>query len=91
MSKLVDNGRGPDVSMDATTMYREDVFTDQRVGTIRRMSPVTASGEPDPSRPVLFQGQAQVLTPAGAIPINFELSRRQAFRWFYARRMYDLT
>ncbi len=62
-----------DAAMDATALYREDVFTDQRVGTIRRLTPVTADGDVDASRPVLFHGQAQILTPAGALPINFEL------------------
>ena len=61
------------ISMDATSLYREEVFTDQRVGTIRRLTPVTADGETDPSRAVLFHGQAQIMTPGGALPINFDL------------------
>jgi len=60
-------------SMDATQIYREDTFTDRKVGTIRRMSPVLADGSDDASRPVLFVGQAQVMTPMGALPISFEL------------------
>jgi hypothetical protein len=60
-------------SMDATQIYREDVFTDRKVGTIRRLTPVTADGSDDAVRPVLFVGQAQVMTPMGALPISFEL------------------
>jgi hypothetical protein len=60
-------------TMDATQIYREDTFTDRRVGTIRRMTPVTADGAADPARPVLYVGQAQVMTPMGAMPISFEL------------------
>jgi hypothetical protein len=65
------NGR--QASMDATQLYREEIFTDRRVGTIRRLTPVTAEGTPDAARPVIFVGQAQVMTPMGAVPISFEL------------------
>jgi hypothetical protein len=60
-------------TMDATQIYREDIFTDRRVGTIRRLTPVTADGSADSSRPVLYVGQAQIMTPMGALPISFEL------------------
>jgi hypothetical protein len=59
--------------MDATQIYREDTFTDRKVGTIRRMTPVMADGSVDATRPVLYVGQAQVMTPMGALPISFEL------------------
>jgi hypothetical protein len=60
-------------SMDSTQIYREETFTDRRVGTIRRLTPVVADGSTDPARAVLFVGQAQVMTPMGAVPISFEL------------------
>jgi hypothetical protein len=59
--------------MDAAQIYREETFTDRRVGTIRRLTPVMADGAPDAARPVLFVGQAQVMTPMGTIPISFDL------------------
>ena len=65
------NGR--QASMDAAQIYREETFTDRRVGTIRRLTPVTADGAPDTARATLFIGQAQVMTPMGAVPISFEL------------------
>ena len=60
-------------TMESTQLYREDIFTDRKVGTIRRLTPVTAAGADDAARPVLFVGQAQVMTPMGALPISFEL------------------
>jgi hypothetical protein len=60
-------------TMDSTQIYREETFTDRRVGTIRRLTPVTADGSADPTRAVLFVGQAQVMTPMGAVPISFDL------------------
>ncbi|MGA2342961.1 MAG: hypothetical protein ABSG29_07195 [Steroidobacteraceae bacterium] len=60
-------------TMDPTEIYREETFTDRRVGTIRRLTPVAADGSTDTVRAVLFVGQAQVMTPMGAVPISFEL------------------
>lgn len=59
--------------MDAANLWREEVFTDQKVGTIRRLLPVKADGSPDASRKPFFTGEAQILTPAGALPLNFEI------------------
>ena len=47
---------GRQATMDATQVYREEIFTDRKVGTIRRMIPVTADGATDAARPVLFVG-----------------------------------
>src|SRR6202163_1149198 len=63
----------PEVQLDLTALYREDVFTDRRAGSIRRLTPVTADGSVDPARPVLFSGQTQLLTPAGVLPLGFEI------------------
>jgi hypothetical protein len=60
-------------AMDATQIYREETFTDRKVGTIRCLTPATADGAVDAARPVVFVGQAQVMTPMGALPISFEL------------------
>ena len=61
------------IQMDATTLYLEETFTDRRVGTIKRMSPVTAAGAPDGTRHVVYVGQAQIMTPMGALPLSFEI------------------
>ncbi len=67
------NERPVEPQMSAETLYREDVFTDQRVGTVRRLTPVKADGSDDASRPLLFIGQATVMTPMGSLPLSFEL------------------
>jgi hypothetical protein len=64
---------GRQATMDSTQIYREETFTDRKVGTIRRLTPVSAAGVADSARPVLFVGQAQVMTPMGAVPISFEI------------------
>jgi hypothetical protein len=63
----------PDVRLDPAAMYREEVFTDRRAGTIRRLTPVALDGATDSARPVLFSGQTQLLTPAGVLPLVFDI------------------
>ena len=63
----------PEVRLDSANLYREEIFTDRRAGTVRRLTPVTVSGAPDPSRPLQFSGQTQLLTPAGILPLSFEI------------------
>lgn len=63
----------PEIKLDASDMYREEVFTDRRAGTLRRMIPVTASGAEDPTRHVLYAGQTQLMTPGGVLPLMFEI------------------
>ena len=63
----------PDIQLDSTSLYREEIFTDRRAGTIRRLTPVTAQGENDSTRFVLYSGQTQLLTPAGVLPLAFDI------------------
>jgi len=63
----------PEIKLDATQLYREEIFTDRKAGTLRRLMPVLADGSADSARPVLYSGQTQLLTPAGVLPLAFEL------------------
>jgi hypothetical protein len=65
--------RNEDPQMDAAALYQEEVFTDRRVGAIRRLTPVKSDGSADATRPVLFIGQAEIMTNMGPVPINFEI------------------
>jgi hypothetical protein len=60
--------------MSTDELYLEEVFTDRRVGTIQRLSPVDGAGNADPKRQVLYVGQTQILTAAGALPLSFEIA-----------------
>ncbi len=62
-----------ELKMDPQSLYREETFTDRRIGTIRVLTPVRPDGATDPSRSVLFQGEAQLLTPAGVLPLSFDI------------------
>lgn len=70
---MADDPASANIEMDHKALYLEENFTDRRVGSLQRLSPVTSNGQPDHSRAVLYVGQTQVLTPAGALPLNFEI------------------
>jgi hypothetical protein len=62
-----------EIQMNAAGMYLEETFTDNAVGTLRRLTPVLASGETDPARDTKFFGSTQVMTNAGPMPLSFEI------------------
>jgi hypothetical protein len=85
-----------ELKMDADALWREESYTDQKVGTLRVMTPVRRDGSPDGARAVQYIGQASIYTPAGALPISFELdaaSLEQACEKFpeAARKAVDET
>ncbi|HET7315031.1 hypothetical protein [Salinisphaera sp.] len=63
----------PEIKIDADNMYREESYSDLKVGSIRKLIPVTAAGEDDDSRAVRYEGSASLMTPAGSLPLSFEL------------------
>lgn len=62
-----------EAKMDSTSLYREEIITDRKVGTLRVMTPVSVDGKTDMSRPILYMGEAQIMTGAGPLPISFEI------------------
>jgi hypothetical protein len=62
-----------ELRMDAGSLYREEIFTDRRVGVIRVMTPVKSDGGVDLGRKIIYVGEAQLLSPVGALPITFEI------------------
>ncbi|HYC55330.1 MAG TPA: hypothetical protein VEL28_10400 [Candidatus Binatia bacterium] len=59
-----------ELQVDRNNLYREDVFTDLRVASIRRLIPIKADGSDDTSRPTLFTAETQILTPQGLVPVH---------------------
>ena len=60
-------------SMDPNSLFREENFTDQKMGAIRKLIPIKDDGSDDGDRNIMFFGSAQVMTPMGAMPLNFAL------------------
>jgi regulator of protease activity HflC (stomatin/prohibitin superfamily) len=65
--------RIPEGQMDAGNLYREEIYTDRKAGTIRIMVPVKTDGSPDPERKTVYSGEAQILTTVGALPLSFDI------------------
>lgn len=63
----------PDIQLDRNGLYREEVFTDRKAGTLRRLVPITSAGVDDAARPMLYSGQTQLLTPGGVLPLAFDI------------------
>ena len=61
------------ISMDPDNLYKEEMFTDRKMGTIRILTPVNSDGSVDGARAVVYIGQAQLMTPMGALPLAFEI------------------
>ena len=65
--------RAGDPKMDSQTLYREEIITDRKVGTIRVLTPIKSDGSDDKSRAVIYVGEASLMTSVGTLPINFEI------------------
>jgi hypothetical protein len=65
--------KSTELKLEPDKLYLEEVFTDRRIGTLRRLTPVTKDGKADAARAVAYVGETQIMTPAGSIPIGFEI------------------
>ena len=70
---MANEPRTTDLNLDLAGMFLEETFTDRRVGTLRRLTPVKSDGTPDGERKMIYVGETQVMTPMGALPIAFEI------------------
>ena len=43
--------------MDAANLFREEIYTDRKIGVIRCLVPVTAEGKVDESRKVIYRSE----------------------------------
>ncbi|MEP1740338.1 MAG: hypothetical protein ABJI60_05820 [Kangiellaceae bacterium] len=67
------NQQLPEIKIDESSLVKEEVYSDQKIGSVRVLTPVLKTGEVDTSRSISYYGQTQVMTPGGALPLNFEL------------------
>ena len=62
-----------DINVDTANLYREEIVTDLRVATIRRLVPIRADGSDDPSREPLYTGQTTLMSQGGPLPVQAPL------------------
>ena len=56
--------------VNRSNLYREESFTDLKVGSVKCLTPVKPDGSEDKSRKKIFVGQSNVMTPQGPLPIQ---------------------
>ena len=64
-------------TIDRSSLYLEESFTDLQAGTIKRLTPVSADGSQDKTRKTVFVGHASILTPNGPLPIQNVIAARE--------------
>ena len=62
--------------MNPADLWMEEVYTDRRIGTLRKLTPVKGDGERDPAREILWVGETQVMSQIGTLPITFPLEAK---------------
>jgi hypothetical protein len=65
-----------ELKVDTANLYREEIYTDLRVATIRKLVPVRPDGSPDLGRPILFGAQTTLVTQAGPVPVSCAIEAR---------------
>ena len=63
-------------TIDKQNLYQEEYFTDMKLATVRRLTPVKPDGSEDKSRNTIFVGQANLMSEAGPIPISTMISAK---------------
>ena len=68
--------RMTDPDMNPADLWMEEVYTDRRIGTLRKLTPVKGDGARDPEREIQWVGETQVLSQIGTLPITFPLEAK---------------
>jgi hypothetical protein len=66
-----------DFTVDRQNLYLEETFTDLRVASIRRLTPVTSDGAVDKTRKTIFVGETHLMTAAGPLPVQTLIPAKQ--------------
>ena len=62
-----------EIEVDAANLYREEIFTDLKVASIRKLIPIKPDGSPDESREAIFTGQTTLMSAAGPVPVQCQI------------------
>ena len=71
------NTESIEFSVDRQNLYRQESFTDLKVATIRRLTPVKPDGSVDKTRKTIFIGETNILTPNGPLPLQAVIQAKQ--------------
>lgn len=75
---MIDREEQPEarIRFSQNNLYQEEIFTDLRIASIHRFTPLKPNGEMDKSRKILFMGHTQVMTQQGPFPIQFPIEAK---------------
>ena len=59
-----------DIKINQDELYKEESFTDLKLATIRRLTPIKIDGTVDESREAIFTGMTQLMSPNGPVPVQ---------------------
>ncbi len=59
-----------ELKIDRSNLFKEETYTDLKVGIVKCMTPVKADGTVDKTRKSVFVGQTSLMTPNGPLPIQ---------------------
>ena len=84
---MADNpsSRLDDLEVDVDNLFREEVFTETRAASIRRLTPVDENGAPASDRDPVYVGETSLMTQMGPVPVTFQIEAdnlRDAFAQF---------
>ena len=63
--------------IDRSNLYIEESFTDLKIGTVKRLTPVKTDGSEDKSRKPVFVGHTSIMTPNGPLPIQNVIAAKE--------------
>ena len=74
-----------EIQVDKTNLYREETFSDLKVASIRRLTPVREDGSDDSGRETIFIGETTLMSQRGPLPVQAPIeakSLEEAFEKF---------
>jgi len=75
---MADEQKQPtELKIDRSNLYKEESFTDLKVGIIKRMTPVRSDGSVDKTRKAFFVAQTSLMTPGGPFPIQAVIQAKE--------------
>ena len=61
------------ISIDKENLYREEMVTDLKAGTMQVLTPINVDGSVDASRPQRYVAQTQLMSRAGVLPVPAQI------------------
>ena len=61
------------IKIDGSNLWKEENFTDLKVGSIRKLTPIKIDGSVDEMRAATWSATTNIMTPNGALPISGDI------------------